>query len=74
MDDSADNVAKLVTTRPDAEIAADIKARVTAAMDPVLAIFDEAARAGLMIQWDNLAPSPPFYRHRIGGLRIVKHF
>lgn len=43
-------------------------------MDPVLAIFDEAARAGLMIQWDNLAPSPPFYRHRIGGLRIVKHF
>jgi hypothetical protein len=67
-------VVSLVTTRSDAEIAASLKARMLEAMKPVLAIFDEATAAGLIIQWDGLAPEPPFFKHQIQGLRLVKHF
>ena len=66
-------VVQLVTTRSDAEIAADIKQRLLAAMRPVLAIFDEAASHGLTIQWDGISPLQPRYKHELTGLRLVKY-
>lgn len=41
-----DSVPKLVTTRPEAEIAADLKKRFEEAMGPALEIMDEAIKAG----------------------------
>lgn len=74
MSTDAAPVAKLVPTKSDADIAADLKAQITAAMVPVLAIFDEAAKHGLLIQWDQINPGPPYFRHDIRGLRVVKQF
>lgn len=69
-----DPIAQLVTTKPEAEIAADLKARLEAAFGPVCELFDEAMSHGLMIQWDGISPGPPYMRHAVRGLRIVKHY
>jgi hypothetical protein len=66
-------VVQLVTTRSDAEIAADLKRRLLEAFKPVLEIFDEASSSGLAIQWDNIKPVSPRYKHEVNGLRIVKY-
>ena len=66
-------VVQLVTTRSDAEIAADIKRRLLEAFKPVLEIFDEASTSGLAIQWDNIKPVSPRYEHEVNGLRVVKY-
>jgi hypothetical protein len=44
-----DKIAKLVPGKSDAEIAADLKARVILAYDPLLAILDEAVALGFHI-------------------------
>ncbi len=62
-----------MTTRSDAEIAADLKRRMLEGIRPVLQIFDEAAEAGLVIQWDSIKPQLPRYKHELLGLRIVKY-
>lgn len=68
-----ESVPKLVTTRPEAEIAADLKARIEEAIRPVLAVMDEAVQHGLQVQFDNIAfMGPPIMRHRLNGLRLVK--
>lgn len=67
------SVVQLVTTRSDAEIAADLKRRLLEAFKPVLEIFDEAATSGLAIQWDNIKPVSPRYKHEVNGLRIIKY-
>lgn len=69
-----DSVARLVPTKSEAEIAADLKRRVDAAMEPVMALFDEAAQHGLLIQWDTIAPAAPYFRHGVRGLRVAKHY
>jgi hypothetical protein len=66
-------VVQLVTTRSDAEIAADLKRRLLEAMRPVLAIFDEAAASGLTIQWEGISPVSPRYKHELTGLKVVKY-
>jgi hypothetical protein len=71
--DQQEPVVQLVTTRSDAEIAADLKQRLLQAMRPVLQIFDEAAEAGLTIQWDGISPLSPRYKHQLTGLKIVKY-
>lgn len=40
----SDDVARLVTTRPDREIAADLRSRMEAALEPVLDLWEEASR------------------------------
>ena len=72
-DEQSGEIARLVPTKSEAEIAADIKKRLEAAFEPVLAIFDEAAQRGLQISWDGIALGPAF-RHRINGLRIIKNY
>lgn len=69
---SGDEVARLVPTKSDAEIAADIKRRFDEAMIPVTAIMDEAVAQGLVVQFDGIMLAPPFYRHRVLGVRIIK--
>ncbi len=71
--ESQDSIIQLVTTRSDAEIAADLKRRMLEDIRPVLQIFDEAAEAGLVIQWDSIKPQLPCYKHEMVGLRIVKY-
>jgi hypothetical protein len=73
-EEAREPIARLMPTRSDGDIAAELKARVAEAMKPVLAIFDEAVAAGLVIHWDTIAPAPPFFKHQIHGLKLVKHF
>lgn len=73
MGEQSEPVAKLVTTRPEADVAADLKRRLEDALDPVSALIDEAAKAGFLAQWDGfIAGPPPHFRHRPNNLRIVK--
>lgn len=67
-------IVNLVTTKSDAEIAADIKARIIEAAAPLCAIFDEAAAQGLGVQWDSILPAAPYFKHAINGLKIVRHY
>ena len=71
--DQQEPIVQLVTTRSDAEIAADLRQRLLREIRPVLQIFDEAAEAGLAIQWDSISPLSPRYKHEVTGLRIVKY-
>lgn len=71
--ESQESIVQLVTTRSDAEIAADLKRRMMEDIRPVLQIFDEAAEAGLVVQWDSIKPQLPRYKHELLGLRIVKY-
>jgi hypothetical protein len=71
--ENTEPIIQLLTTRSDAEIAADIKQRLLEAFRPSLEIFDEASAAGLAIQWDSISPVAPRYKHQILGLRIVKY-
>jgi hypothetical protein len=48
--EDTEQVVQLVTTRSDAEIAADLRKRLLQEVRPVLAIFDEAASYGPTIQ------------------------
>lgn len=73
MADGSDIVA-LVTTKGEAEIAAELKERIKEALVPVLKIMDEAAAHGLLVQWDGLSPAPPFMKHTVVGLRLVKYY
>ncbi len=68
-----DELFKLVTTRPEAEIAADIKAQLEKAFNPVCALCDEAARSGFSVQWDNLMLGPTM-KFRVNGLRLTKSY
>lgn len=72
--DESTQIAHLVTTRSDAEIAADLKKRVEEAMGPVLLLFEEAASHGLAIQWDAIGPAAPYFRHKLHNLRILKTY
>lgn len=72
-DESSEPVVQLVTTRSDAEIADDLRRRMMEDIRPVLQLFDEAAEAGLVIQWDAIKPVLPRYKHELTGLRIVKY-
>lgn len=67
------DVVQLVTTRPDAEVAADLRKRIEAAMTPLLDLFAEAAKAGFLVEWNGIAPDA-FGRFRVNGLRFTKHF
>lgn len=69
----AENVTQMVTTRPDAEFAADLKAKLTEALVPVTALMAEASRRGFLVQWDNIGPDA-FGRFHVNGMRLVKHF
>ena len=71
--ESKESIIQLVTTRSDVEIAADLKRRMLEDIRPVLQLFDEAAEAGLTIQWDSIKPQSPRYKHEILGLKIVKY-
>jgi hypothetical protein len=63
----------LAASRPtDTEVAADILARLRKAMEPVLAIMDEAARAGFLVRWAGLQPNA-FGHHEIAALHLERH-
>jgi hypothetical protein len=68
------DVLHLATTKPEAEIATDLKVRFEAAMAPALAIMDEAVQQGLAIQFDGIALQPPRMKTMILNLRIAKHY
>jgi len=72
--DQQPTIAKLVTTKPEAEIAADLKARLEAALAPVAALIDEAAGHGLQVNWDGFVMGPPTMRHRVNNLRLVRTY
>ena len=62
----------LVPTRPDAQVAAELKERMRAALHPVCAILDEAIAGGLILEF-NIGQIPPFNKHGIQRLTVTKH-
>lgn len=46
---TVNQVTQLVPTRPDSEIAADLKQRILQAYEPLLKLFDEATEQGFMV-------------------------
>jgi hypothetical protein len=71
----ATEVVQLVPTKPEAEIAAELKKRLEEAFKPIAALIDEAAKQGLQVQWDQFAPGPPWApHHTLVGLRLVRHY
>lgn len=65
------SVVKLEPTKPEAEIAADLKARLEVALEPVAKLMDEAAALGL-IGWDTITPTAPYFRHKPNGIKVIK--
>ncbi len=64
---------QLVTTKPDAEIAAELKKKFEAAyIDNILPLFNEAAAQGFLVQI-NVAMGP-FGRMVIQNIQIMKQF
>lgn len=70
----SDEPVKLVSTKPETEIAADLKRRIEEALVPVCALMDEAAAQGLQVVWDGIGMGPPFMRHRANNLRLIKSY
>lgn len=64
---------QLVTTKPEAELAADYKARAVEALRPMLSLMDEAAEDGFLIRWMALQPNA-FGKHEAVDLHLVKRF
>jgi hypothetical protein len=62
---------KMVPSKPDAEFAADIRARLTEAIKPALAIMDEAIAAGLVVNFQ-IGATPPLGKHALNNLSIVR--
>ena len=60
--------------KTDEEIAAALKTKLDEAVKPFLAVMDEAATAGFLVQWDGMRAEPPFFKHKLVNLRLVKHF
>lgn len=69
-----ENIATLVTTRPESEIALDLKRRAAEALEPLARLMDEAAANGLQITWDNFFVGPPLMRFHVNNLRVVKNY
>lgn len=46
------NVPRLVTTRPDSEVAKELKERVSAALVGVMSVLDDARAAGFQINFN----------------------
>lgn len=51
MSSNSDAPLKLIPSKPESEIAADLIRRARQALVPCLAIMEEAIREGLMIHW-----------------------
>lgn len=67
-------IAQLVPTKSEADIAADIKRRMEAALTEHIApIFDEAAKQGLQVQFQIMA-MPPTFRHKAVNVQVNKTY
>jgi hypothetical protein len=69
----APTVAQLVPTKSDADRAGDLKAQLHAAWLPILALMDEAAKAGFLVRWAAVQPNL-FGKHELIDLHLVKRF
>lgn len=66
------NITRLVPGRPDAEVAAEFKKRIIEASEPVLAVLEEAVKAGFNI---NIGYGMgPLGKMIIGQLIVAKHY
>lgn len=68
-----ERVATLVTTKPEAEIAADLKARFEKAMEGPIDVMNEARAHGMAIQF-NVMPGGPFMKFVLQNFCVVKQY
>ncbi len=54
----ADEVATIIPTKPEAEVAGEIKKEVTAKLIELCAVMDRANKAGFVVTWA-ISPIPP---------------
>jgi len=65
-------VARIVPTRPDAEIAADLKRRAVELYQPILELCTEAHRGGFEVQI--ASGMGPLGKHVITMLKVMKAY
>ena len=63
---------QLVPNRPDAELAAEIEAKVITAYESILPVLDEAAKNGFIVQ--AAVAMGPFGKFIIQNIQIMKVF
>jgi hypothetical protein len=74
-DDINKSIPRIMPTQSDADYATEVLAQLHEALKPVCAIMDEAAaRCGFAVQWDSISPAPPFMKHELKGLRLVRPY
>ncbi len=66
-----ENVTKLITTKPDAELAQEYKTRAVECHKPLLELLNEAHRNGFII---NLQCGPTPMGIQITNLQVLKSF
>lgn len=66
------DIPKLVPTRPDTEVAADLKARIATGLQGLLPIMDECIAAGFIPSFG--IALGPLGRHIVGPVDLVKKF
>ena len=65
-------VVKLATTKPEAEIAAEMKKRITAKLEELCGILNEATDAGFHVAYGT--GSSPMGRQIVTQVVVMKHF
>lgn len=67
----SDRVVQLVRTKSEADVAAELKAKVAEAFKVVCAAMDEAASHGFAVRWAAFAPNM-IGRHEVVDLHLIK--
>ena len=67
-----DNIATLVPTKSDTEIAAELKNEIIEAYKPVIAVLDKAAALGFVVMVQT--QQNMFKKNQIVNLTVAKHF
>jgi hypothetical protein len=65
------NVATLVPTKSDAQIAAELKTEIIEAYKPILAVLDKASVLGFVV---TVQTQQLFKKNQITNLTVAKHF
>lgn len=71
-DAMVDGIARLVTTKSDADRAAELKERIRAALIPVCALMDEAAQSHLLVSF--ITGPNHFGKFEVKELCLMKRF
>jgi hypothetical protein len=68
-----ESAISLVPGKSESEIAAELVKRAVPHFEAIVKLMDEAVSSGLVLTWAGVQISPPFNRHKVIGLTVVKY-